>query len=227
MRKFLSTLLVLCFVLGLSIMAMASGDGKTAVPTQTGFVMDGHNITFDKAYNIDGSNYIQLASVAKMLSGTSSQFNVYWDTSLRIVVIETGVPYTGVKPASLVKDVYGIGDPVTMDKTTITINNTFTSQTMPGGFSSKAGEIFYAVTFTVLTSNQPKYSQYWNARDFISYISTSKGEMVSSFYQPKASEIYPNQSTSVTVYYIIKQTDQIASVDVANAIGASEKVLVY
>jgi hypothetical protein len=64
--------------------------------------MDGKEVTFDVAYNIEDSNYIQLRSVAQMLSGTKSQFDVYWDGELKQAVIVTGAVYTGVKPAKAV-----------------------------------------------------------------------------------------------------------------------------
>ena len=227
MRKFLSILLVLILVLSLSAVAFAAGTDKTAALSQTAFVMDGKTVTFDNAYEIEDSNYIQLRSVAKMLSGTKSQFNVYWDEELREAVIETGVAYTGVKPTVSEEPVYGIGDKVSMKGVELTITNTFTTETMPGGFVSNLGEIYYAVSFTVLTSNQPKYTQYWTPCDFISYISTDKGAIISSFHQPEETNIYPNQSVSGTIYYIIKQTDQIASVSIRDSQGTTKTILVY
>ena len=60
------------------------------------FKLDDKVVTFEKAYLIDGdTNYLQLREVAQQLSGTKSQFNVYWDDELKQAVIETGTAYTG------------------------------------------------------------------------------------------------------------------------------------
>jgi hypothetical protein len=64
----------------------------------TQFKIDGSVVSYDNAYLIDGAtNYIQLREFAEKLNGTASQFNVYWDSSLKQAVIEPGNPYTGVK----------------------------------------------------------------------------------------------------------------------------------
>lgn len=103
MRKIIAGVLIVALMLAFSAVAFASNGEKTATPSQTKFIMDGKEVTFDMAYNIENSNYIQLRSVAQTLSGTKSQFNVYWDDALMQAVIETGVPYTGVKPTTTVK----------------------------------------------------------------------------------------------------------------------------
>lgn len=57
------------------------------------------NSTFQDAYYIDGdTNYVQLRYFAKLLNGTSSQFNVYWDAAAGKAVIEPGKLFTGVDP---------------------------------------------------------------------------------------------------------------------------------
>lgn len=62
----------------------------------TKFKMNGEVFTFSDARLIDGgTNYIQLREFAQKLSGTASQFNVYWDDTARQAVIQPGVPYTG------------------------------------------------------------------------------------------------------------------------------------
>ncbi|MCR4963644.1 MAG: cadherin-like beta sandwich domain-containing protein [Firmicutes bacterium] len=48
------------------------------------------------AYNIDGYNYLKLRDVAKLLSGTTKQFNVGYDAATRLVTMTTGVPYVSV-----------------------------------------------------------------------------------------------------------------------------------
>ena len=66
--------------------------------SNTSFKIDGKLVTFEKAYLIDGdTNYLQLREVAEQLSGTKSQFNVYWDAAASKAVIVPGVKYTGVK----------------------------------------------------------------------------------------------------------------------------------
>lgn len=47
-----------------------------------------------EAYNIDGSNYFKLRDVAKLLDGTSSQFQVEWDANTSTIKVTTGAPYT-------------------------------------------------------------------------------------------------------------------------------------
>jgi len=232
MRKLMSILLVLVLVLlvTFSIGAVAAGFEKTASPSQTRFVMDGKTITFDNAYNIDGSNYIQLRSVARMLSGTKSQFNVYWDEELQQAVIETGLPYTGVKPVTVVKDVYGIGDKVSMKGIDITITNTQTTTSIQSGgvtFTSQPGEVYYGVSFTLLASEQPYSNVPLDVYAFISGVTTQKGAQYTTFMQVESTKIALNKAVSGTIYYTIKQTDQIASVGVRNFYGASQKILVY
>jgi hypothetical protein len=66
--------------------------------SNTQFKIDGKVVSFDKAYYIDGdTNYLQLREFAEKLNGTSSRFNVYWDSEQSKAVIEPGKPYTGVK----------------------------------------------------------------------------------------------------------------------------------
>ena len=230
MRKLMGILLVLVLLVTFSVGAVAAGFEKTAIPSQTRFVMDGKTVTFDNAYNIDDSNYIQLRSVARMLSGTKSQFNVYWDEELQQAVIETGLPYTGVKPAPVVKDVYGIGDKVSMKGVDIAITNTQTTTSIQSGgvtFTSQPGEVYYGVSFTLLASEQPHSNVPLDVYAFISGVTTQKGAQYTTFMQTESTKIALNKAVSGTIYYTIKQTDQIASVGVRNFYGASQKILVY
>ena len=230
MRKLMGILLVLVLLVTFSVGAFATGFEKTVAPSQTRFVMDGKTITFDNAYNIDDSNYIQLRSVAQMLSGTKSQFNVYWDEELKQAVIETGLPYTGVKPAPVVKDVYGIGDKVSMKGVDITITNTFTTNSIKSGgvtLESQPDEVFYGVSFTILASEKPYPNVGLDIYSFMSGITTQKGAQYTTFMQTESTKIALNKAVSGTIYYTIKQTNQIASVGVRNFYGASQKILVY
>jgi hypothetical protein len=73
-------------------------DTSNVRPSSTVFKIDGNLVTFSYAYFIDGNtNYLQLREVAEKLSGTKSQFNVYWDSDLSQAVIEPGKAYTGKK----------------------------------------------------------------------------------------------------------------------------------
>jgi hypothetical protein len=230
MRKLMGILLVLVLLITFSVGAVAAGFEKTASPSQTRFVMDGKTITFDNAYNIDDSNYIQLRSVAQMLSGTKSQFNVYWDEELQQAVIETGLPYTGVKPAPVVKDVYGIGDKVSMKGVDITITNTFTTNSIKSGgvtLESQPDEVFYGVSFTILASEKPYPNVGLDVYSFMSGITTQKGQVYTSFKQVNVTQITLNNAATGTIYYTIKQTDQIASVGVRDFYDTGKTVLVY
>jgi hypothetical protein len=65
----------------------------------TKFKMNGEVFTFEDARLIDGdTNYLQLREFAQKLSGTLSQFNVYWDSVAGKAVIQPAVAYTGIAP---------------------------------------------------------------------------------------------------------------------------------
>ncbi len=71
---------------------------KNVRSSDTKFKMNGEVFSFSDARLINGStNYIQLREFAQKLSGTESQFNVYWDTALGQAVIQPGAPYTGTR----------------------------------------------------------------------------------------------------------------------------------
>jgi len=62
----------------------------------TKFKLDGEVFAFSDARLIDGdTNYLQLREFAQKLSGTASQFNVYWDGVAGQAVIQPGLAYTG------------------------------------------------------------------------------------------------------------------------------------
>ena len=81
----------------------AEGPTSAAMQTTTDvktsntlFKLDGRIVSLDNAYLIDGStNYLQLREVAKLLRGTASQFNVWWDDVKSVALIEPGKSYTG------------------------------------------------------------------------------------------------------------------------------------
>ncbi|GEM_PF-2786223 len=65
--------------------------------SNTKFKLNGEVFSFEDARLIDGdTNYLQLREFAQKLSGTASQFNVYWDAAAGQAVIQPGVAYTGL-----------------------------------------------------------------------------------------------------------------------------------
>lgn len=79
-----------------------SAGKMTATPIKANFVVDDNAAVKQSVYTIEGSNYLDLRSLATLLNGTSSQFNVVRDGKYEN--IETGKPYTGtVKSTSLKK----------------------------------------------------------------------------------------------------------------------------
>ena len=234
MRKFISILLVLVLVFSLSAVALTTGSEKTAALSQTVFVMDGKTVTFDKAYNIENSNYIQLRSVAQMLSGTNSQFNVYWDAALGQAVIETGLPYTGVKkPVVVEKDEYHIGDKVIIKNTAITITDVFTTTKLPCGDSfiqTAKDKIFFCFTLTVLTSNPYLTGRISHIpHDFIEACNGETGKRYGSFNPIKTSDydIYRNEETTMALRFMIPATEKITTITISDGAGTTETVYVY
>ena len=88
MKRLLTSLLCLAFILGLVPAARAA----QATPSPQTLTVEGEAVTCDK-YNIDGSNYFKLRDLAYLLNGTTAQFAVYWDAQTATVSIETGLPY--------------------------------------------------------------------------------------------------------------------------------------
>lgn len=99
MKNRLSIVLLMCFALSFS--AVAVGIEKQAIQSASVFVVDGEEVSFDLAYNIDGNNYVSLREVAKALSGSNAQFNVYWDEETQRAIVDTGKAYTGEPSASV------------------------------------------------------------------------------------------------------------------------------
>lgn len=117
MKKLLYGVIVIALIVTFSVLASANNGEKTALPSNTKFIMDGKEVSFKNAYLIDGSNYLQLRAVAELLTGTKSQFNVYWDDTLGQAIIETGKAYTGIAPVSIPKSPANAGDILTQNKT--------------------------------------------------------------------------------------------------------------
>ena len=65
--------------------------------SETKFKLNDEVFTFADARLIDGdTNYLQLREFAQKLSGSASQFNLYWDAAANQAVIQPGEVYTGV-----------------------------------------------------------------------------------------------------------------------------------
>ena len=86
MKKALCILLVLAMAV-CAVPAFAA----TVVLSPQNLTVDGQAVHCDK-YNIDGSNYFKLRDIAKLLSGTASQFEVGFQNG--VVSITTGLPYS-------------------------------------------------------------------------------------------------------------------------------------
>ena len=67
--------------------------GVMAEQSTNRFFLDGREVSLN-AYAINDSNYLRLRDIGKAVG-----FNVYWDTELHCVQIESDAPYTGVAPA--------------------------------------------------------------------------------------------------------------------------------
>lgn len=64
-----------------------------AVPTSSTVLFNGEPISFD-SYNINQSNYFKLRDLACVLSGTSAQFDIAWDTENSAISLTSSEAYT-------------------------------------------------------------------------------------------------------------------------------------
>jgi len=67
----------------------------TANPTASKVLVNGTNTTFD-AYNINNNNYFKLRDLAKIVSGTTKQFEVTWDNEKASINLVSNKSYTAV-----------------------------------------------------------------------------------------------------------------------------------
>jgi hypothetical protein len=67
-------------------------DSYGAIPTNQRLTVDGVEYAAE-IYNIGGSNYFKLRSIAALLSGSAAQFDVDYDADAGLVLITTGAPY--------------------------------------------------------------------------------------------------------------------------------------
>lgn len=96
MQKIVSLLLILLMVTPmLSNTAFAGNTVKATVTgSSTYFNGEEQDIT---GFNISGSNYYRLRDIAKIFSGTTSQFDVAWNNKNNAIEIITEKPYTPQK----------------------------------------------------------------------------------------------------------------------------------
>ncbi len=118
--------------------------------SDTKFKMNGNVFTFSDARLIDGgTNYIQLREFAQKLSGTASQFNVYWDSTKGQAVIQPGVAYTGNAPQSggtTTKGKGGTTRTINMENLlTLEISNTYAYARVLGYDPSGATTVHFVV----------------------------------------------------------------------------------
>ena len=94
MKKKISMLLAILMLI--TIIPTAFADGAKEMKA----VNSSQKITLDKeavevaAYNIAGSNYLKLRDVAAIMSGKKKQFNIDYNAERKLVIVETGKPYT-------------------------------------------------------------------------------------------------------------------------------------
>lgn len=94
MKKKISMLLAILMLI--TIIPTAFADGAKEMKA----VKTSQKITLDKepvevaAYNIAGSNYLKLRDVAAIMTGKKNQFNVDYNAERKLVIVETGKPYT-------------------------------------------------------------------------------------------------------------------------------------
>lgn len=94
MKKKISMLLAILMLI--TIIPTAFADGAKEMKA----VKSSQKITLDKeavevaAYNIAGSNYLKLRDVAAIMSGKKKQFNIDYNAERKLIVVETGKPYT-------------------------------------------------------------------------------------------------------------------------------------
>jgi len=130
--------------------------------SDTKFKMNGKVFTFSDARLIDGgTNYIQLREFAQKLTGTASQFNVYWDSAAGQAVIQPGVAYTGNPPQSgstAPQAKGGIKRTINMDNLLILeLSNTYAYTRTFGYDVEGAGYVHYIVVPEGATVKCTKY----------------------------------------------------------------------
>lgn len=157
--------------------------------SSTKFKLNGNVFTFSDARLIDGdTNYIQLREFAQKLTGTASQFNVYWDNAAGQAVIQPGVAYTGNAPAGSGSTPASGSTPVSNTATpkpkggtkrtinmenllTLEISNTYAYSRVLGYDPSGATTVHFVVVPEGATIKCTKYTppydtEYWQQNEY-------------------------------------------------------------
>lgn len=95
MKKLLSIILALTFVLSTATVAFAATEPIKATKTSSAVMVNGKEVKFE-AYNINDNNYFKLRDIAKALNGSEKQFEVTWDGAKNAINLVTGKAYTVV-----------------------------------------------------------------------------------------------------------------------------------
>jgi len=137
----------------------------------TKFKLNGEVFSFGDARLINGdTNYIQLREFAQKVSGTASQFNLYWDSSAGKVVIQPGVAYTGTKyeaPVTTLEQVMGNGDILQDGNYYMMINGKYVYPVKGGQYWLELSDERPDAPFTIKLASKdgaggPKYSIGYN-----------------------------------------------------------------
>lgn len=233
MKKILTGILIITLIATSSAFALASNGEKTAMPSLTKFVMDGKEVSLDSAYLIDNSNYLQLRSVAELLNGTKSQFNVYWDNDLRQAVIETGKPYTGTAPIKVTlpdsPQTYKVGDTITLDNATIRVTQITTADsTPPDEYGSKLlasnGHTLLCISFEVTANGLNYNNTLWHPTQFIRYATAVSGINYQAPFSQGTSGFGANVKKTATVYIDVPTDETIKSIVISDGVSESATV---
>jgi len=95
MKKLLSIILALTFVLSTATVAFAATEPIKATKTSSAVMVNGKEVKFE-AYNINDNNYFKLRDIAKALNGSEKQFEVTWDGAKNAINLITDKAYTVV-----------------------------------------------------------------------------------------------------------------------------------
>ena len=95
MKKMLSIILALTFVISTATVTFAATEPIKATKTSSAVMVNGKEVKFE-AYNINNNNYFKLRDIAKALNGSEKQFEVTLDGAKNAINLVTGKAYTVV-----------------------------------------------------------------------------------------------------------------------------------
>ena len=103
MNKRLTSLALMVCIGAFCLSVASAAGGLTVAPSASRVFVNGQQIAFE-TYNIRGNNYFKLRDLAYTLSGTPKQFSVGWDSSMGMISLTSGMPYTKVGGEMLTGD---------------------------------------------------------------------------------------------------------------------------